>query len=163
MYYGIGGFLVLIVAFQAFSFYYRYTFQRPVWQAELYNESERKLALYLLGSDTKYSINSVNPFSYYLSYLFLSSLTVEEVNASQRELNKNNDRYQLRNNVFNSCKINSIDLTKAPSSTIIDEACLTEKAKNILENSTTFSYETILYSDVNPLRSGKGVKFYIFN
>ncbi|MBI4973523.1 hypothetical protein HZC27_02865 [Candidatus Roizmanbacteria bacterium] len=163
MYYGVGGFLILLVVFQAFSFYYRYTFQRPVWQAELYNESERKLALYLLGSNTKYSISTVNPFSHYLSYLFLSSLTVEEVNASQHELNNKNASYRLKNNTFYSCKINSIDLIKAPALTILDEACLTEKAINILENSTSFSYETILYSDVNPLRSGKGVKFYIFN
>lgn len=163
MSYGVGGVLILIITFQASSFFYRYTYQRPAWQAELYNESERKLASYLLETNTKYTVNSVNPFSHYLSYLFLAPLTNEEMVASQKELNRKDERYHLKGNVFNSCKVNSIDFIKAPCPSIIDEVCLTEKTKNMLENTDTFSFKTILFSDVNPLRSGKGVKFYIFN
>lgn len=152
VYYGVGGFLILLITFQASSFFYRYTFQRPVWQAELYNESERKLASYLLETNVKYTVSSVNPFSHYLSYLFLSPSTGEEMITAQKELNRKDEQYHLKGNVFDKCKVNSVDFIKAPSPSIIDEVCLTEKTKNMLEN-----------TDANPLRSGKGVKFYIFN
>jgi hypothetical protein len=163
VYFGVGGILLLMVAFQAISFLYRYTFQRPVWHAEYYNESERKLASYLLAANATYTILSVNPFSNYLSYVFLSPLTGEEMNASQKELNKTDEQYRLKGNTFGLCKVNSIDLIKTPITSIVDEACLTEKTKNILERTDIYSYKTILFSDINPLRSGKGVKFYIFD
>ncbi|MFA5136113.1 MAG: hypothetical protein WC489_01835 [Patescibacteria group bacterium] len=151
-----------IVVFQTGSFFYKYTFHRPFTQAELYHETERKLARFLIQDTGSYNIRLSNPFSYYLSYVFLQDKDYKDIVLIQNELQKNKERFMFYMNQFSPCNAKAVEFTTLPKASIIDEICLSDKTKKMLEYVDDKQYHTISYSDINPLRSGKAIKFYIF-
>lgn len=158
--YAVYGLLVLVACFQTVDFLYKYATVRPKNQSELYNEKERKLSRYLVSSDGPHRILLEQPFPYYLSYAFINKKT--DYGKISDGLNGSAGSLTLDDTVFAPCERNSIDLESFPRKTVMDEACLTDQAKQTIAASPPGSFETIAYSDNDLLRSGGNVKFYIF-
>lgn len=161
--YSFYGILVLAGIFQSADFAYKYILIRPKIQAELFNESERKLAALLASSETTNIIRLANPFSYFLSYAFLEKDESFSFGDISQSLNGGSGILKIKNSSFISCKAKSIETANISNTNIIDESCLSEAAKSTLETSVSKGANAIMYSDSNPLRSGNGIKFYIFD
>ncbi len=157
--YGVYGLFIFLACYQTAGFFYRYATVRWKNQSELYNEKERKLARYLISSKEPRRVILEQPFPYYLSYAFMAQNSDYGVIA--RELNTSAGTLKLNGNVFASCVRKSVSLEPYPRKTVLDEACLTDQAKQTLDVSPG-PFQTIPYSDNDLLRSGNNVKFYIF-
>jgi hypothetical protein len=157
--YGAYGLVMFLACYQAAGFFYRYATVRGKNQSELFNEKERKLARYLISSKEPRRVILEQPFPYYLSYAFMAQNS--DYREIARELNTSTGSLKLNGNVFASCVRKSVSLEPYPRKTVLDEACLTDQAKQTLDIFPG-PYQTIPYSDIDLLRSGSNVKFYIF-
>jgi len=152
----------IILCFQVGSFLYRYSFQRPILQSELFNENERKLSQYLLKERGPYTIDLSSPFADFLSYIFLHQPETNELKTIQNILKKSQTSFLFENKLFELCNKGDIDFILPPKKKIIDATCLSEKTRALYKTLKTTSYETIQFSDSDPLRPTNEVKFYIF-
>ena len=152
----------LIIFFQISNFIYQYTFIRPIIQAELFNETERKLAK-LLISKTRSTVYLSNPFAYFLSYIFIYQPDENDMQQIQQILKTQLTEFKFNNIVFKQCNIGEKNYFSPPNNTIIDSICLSDKTKTLLKTKGISSYDTIPFSDLNSLRPTNEVKFYVFN
>lgn len=159
---GIKILILFIILFQAVSFLYKYSFQRPTLQSELYNEHERTLAQYLRKSNSPYTIRTNNAFSHYLSYLFLSDLTSKDLEAVQKTLRGSKTDFKYGNIVFAECKPKETAFTKKPKQEIIDQECLTDSTQQTIKLQN-MQFDRINYADYNYLDVNKRIKYYVFN
>ncbi len=154
--------MLTIFFYQVTTFYYRYTYQRPVWQSELYNENERSLTKYLLESDGSYIVKTNNAFAHFLSYLFLKKLQPNELILTQKALQKSKTNFSLGGVTFSECQFQEIALPIKPNNLIVEEACLTSESKKYIE-SKHIPYKRINYSNYNNLDTSTRMKYFVFN
>ena len=134
-------FLAAIV-FEAGTFFYNYFSIRPQLYANIFNEKDKELSVFLNGSTKKYLVRSPLPYSTFLSYLFMSDLTKEKLGTLPKMLKKNYDRYFFNKNRFEACYANEAVVPENLNETIIDETCLTALTKKDLDKK---NYSKIYY------------------
>src|SRR3989339_260899 len=145
-----------VILFQVGDFMYRYAFYRPLLQSELYHEDERKLAAFLIQKDKPFTIHLSNPFSYFLSYIFLYPKKDQDITKIQKEFIKEQNVFAFHKNVFKGCNSGELEFITQPTLAIIDEVCISDKTKLLLNTSNKFRYVKL-----DPLWKGEK-NFYIF-
>jgi len=163
MYWGVAGIITLILLFQVASFFYRYSYQRPIWQSELFNENERILSIYLSqNGNKKYTVKTPNAFTQFMSYIFLIPLDNNKLSTIQKTLQKNTLYFTLDNLAFIECRDQQISFFTKPSHLIIEERCLSAETKFYIR-SKHISFTRLDYAGYNPLDTQKRLKYYIFD
>ena len=126
--------LACVYIFFSLIFFYKYLFQIYKTTNNAFNEQERYSSDFMRKNNIK-TIIAPRIHSYYLSYLTtLPSLSPSILIKTQNELKKL-DGYNLENHQFFMCngqQINYKSIEAVPSSTLIEESCLSSDSKLLL-------------------------------
>lgn len=152
----------VIFAYQAGTFYYRYSFQRPVWQSETFNENERSLAGFVTKNAAPYTIKTNSAFAHYLSYLFLKNLDKAGLEEAQRVLQAQTPDFRDGSLLFSECEAGEVSFLSRPENLIVEESCLSPKTKELIRL-RSLPYGRIDYADYNFLDTSRRLKYYVFN
>jgi hypothetical protein len=161
MFMGVIGFFYL-----SFSvvFIYKYLFQNYKTMSSFFNEQERYIASYSRNTGVKSLVVS-NIHSYFLSNLVtLPSLSKNTLISVQGELNKPNG-YVLNGLHYYSCEGEQrefISENDFPTSAIIEESCLSAKAKLYIDLSKSNKVIKLLTPEYRTDDINRGIKYYYF-
>lgn len=144
-------------------FLYKYFFQNYNRINDSYNEQERNVADYLLKEQVK-TLYVSNIHTYVLSYA--ANQKIVDINmflTLQHELNIVK-RYKLENHTFVQCNAAQIDIVgkKFPTSTIVEDVCLTSASKEFLDKYKSKNLIAIPTSFYEDLLINRNTKFYYF-
>lgn len=158
--------IIMAVLYLSFSmvFIYKYLFQNYKTMNSFFNEQERYIAQYSRDHQVK-TLYVPNIHSYFLSNLVtLPALSVNIFKQAQSELNKT-DGYIVNGLHFYSCEgelKEYISQDEFPSSTIMDESCLSAKAKLFIDTSKSKKIVKLLTPEYRTDDVNRGIKYYYF-
>jgi hypothetical protein len=124
--------VVVVLVLQMSSFYFKYFTIRYGLQAELFQESDRKVATYLESSKKKFTIVSPLPYQTLMAYVFLTPLKNGDLAALNKVLKNRYDNFTFKGNLFKSCDSYGYFVPEKASKTIMSENCVSGEKKPYL-------------------------------
>lgn len=149
---GIIGVFVAIFAVEMAYFTYNYFYRRPVTMFEMFFESEKDVAQYLLDDQKDYYIYDDSPRNILATYYFLKP----KLNVAEAQVQlKKGFPYKFDGNVMRGCPVTG-EKIRVEKGVIVAESCLDKDVYETLARDEKI--ETIKYEDFSFKKA-----YFIFN